>query len=64
MLPPDRIRFLRLEMPIAILAEAYAPLAFLAAELIRAVAPFLPWGEERIETLVRRWQQMATERRP
>ncbi|MDW8269252.1 MAG: hypothetical protein RMN24_08815 [Anaerolineae bacterium] len=56
MLPRDRFPSLRLDMPIAILADGYAPLAFLAAELLLAVAPFLPWDTERIETLARRWQ--------
>lgn len=64
MLPRDRLRRFRLEMPIAILADGYAPLAFLAAELLLAVAPFLPWETERIEALARRWQQMATGRQP
>lgn len=57
MLSRDRLRRFRLEMPIAILADGYAPLAFLAAELLLAAAPFLPWETERIKALARRWQQ-------
>ncbi len=50
------IRRFHLEMPIAILADGYAPLSFLAAELILALAPFLPWDEERSKALAQRWQ--------
>jgi hypothetical protein len=56
MLPRDFIRRLHLEMPVAILADGYRPLSFLAAELILALAPFLPWDEERSKALARRWQ--------
>jgi|GEM_PF-5075847 len=56
MLLREFIRRFHLEMPIAILADGYRPLSFLAVELILALAPFLPWDEERTEALVRRWQ--------